>query len=42
MPHAFSANVFPLLAVAVVAFQVAVVGGAPYGALPQRSRNDAC
>ena len=38
MPHAFSANVFSVLTAAVAAFQLALVGGAPWGALTQGGR----
>ncbi len=38
MPHAFSANVFSVLTAVVVAFQVALVAGAPWGALTQGGR----
>lgn len=38
MTHAFSANVFTALGGAVVAFQCALVAGAPWGALTQGGR----
>lgn len=38
MSHAFSANVFSVLAAGVAAFQLALVAGAPWGALTQGGR----
>ena len=38
MSHAFSANVFSVLAAGVVTFQLALVAGAPWGALTQGGR----
>ena len=38
MTHAFSANLFSVLPSAVVAFQLALVAGAPWGALTQGGR----
>jgi hypothetical protein len=38
MPHAFSANVFSVLAAGTTVFQLALVVGAPWGALTQGGR----
>lgn len=38
MTHTFSANLFSALTSAVVAFQIAIVAGAPWGALTQGGR----
>lgn len=38
MPHALSANIFTVLAAVVAAFQLALVVGAPWGAVTQGGR----
>ncbi len=38
MPHTISANIFSLLATLAAAFQLALVAGAPWGALTQGGR----